>query len=285
MLALVCLGSGALFNATFSTYQGKGTGEPTLLRQLLTSLQQGDILLGDAIFENYFLLALLISQQADAVFEKNGSRHIDFRKYYKKLGKKDCLFVLDKPEKPEWMSEQEYAVMPDRLTIRAIKTKKRIIVTTLTDSEKYPRNELCALYLKRWHVELDLRSIKTLMKMDVLRCKSPAMVRKEIYVHLLVYNLIRALMAQTAEVVEKLPREVSFKAAHQALAAFQTQLLLTGQAIVNSLLAHMLIIIGEHQVGNRPGRSEPRAVKRRPKAFKKLQCSRAQARRLRKYKG
>ncbi|MTI12228.1 hypothetical protein E1189_04110 [Sansalvadorimonas verongulae] len=233
-------------------------------------------MLGDANFENYFLLVLLRLAGADVVFEKHGARHIDFRQCDKKLGKKDGLFVLKRPPCPEWMSRTFYKqCTPEELTVRAIKSRKRIIMTTLVDDKRYTRAEINALYLRRWHVELDLRSMKTLMKMDVLRCKSPDMVRKEISVHLLAYNLLRALMARTAQIAGQTPREISFKATQQTLQDFHSILLRADHPA--GVIEDMLNIMAEHQVGNRPGRSEPRAVKRRPKAFPKLQHTRSKA--------
>lgn len=254
------------------------------MRQLLSRVYEGDIYLGDANFENYFLLVLLQLAGADAVCEKHGARRIDFRQCDKKLGKKDGLFVLKRPARPEWMSQAFYEqYTPEELTVRAIKTRKRIIVTTLVDDTLYSKAEISALYQKRWHVELDFRSVKTLMKMDVLRCKSPDMVRKEISVHLLAYNLLRVLMGRTAMVTGQSPREVSFRAAQQTLRDFHVVLLCADD--LPGVIESMLSIMTEHIVGNRPGRSEPRAVKRRPKAFPKLQHSRAKARQLRQYKG
>ena len=284
ILVLITLGSGAVLDYATASYEGKETGEQALLRQLFSRIQEGDIILGDANFENYFLLVLLQLAGADTVFEKHGARHIDFRQCEKKLGKKDGLFVLKRPACPEWMSQAFYEqYTPKELTVRAIKTKKRIIVTTLFDEARYSRAEISALYQKRWHIELDFRAIKTLMKMDILRCKSPDMVRKEISVHLLAYNLLRALMARTAQMTGQSPREISFRAAQQTLRDFHILRLSTDN--LAGIVDVMLGIMAEHQVGNRSGRSEPRAVKRRPKAFPKLQHSRAKARRLKKYQG
>ncbi len=264
-------------------YEGKGTGEQALLRKLFDHLSAGDILLGDAIFENYFLLAMLLQVNADAVFEKNGSRFVDFRKCFQKLGSKDGLFKLERPARPEWMGQELYNQMPKELVIRAVKNKRRTIITTLLSKEAYPRTEIIALYLKRWHVETDLKVIKTTMKMDVLRCKSPEMVRKEISINLLVYNLIRALMGKTAQHTGKEPREVSFKSAQETLVSFVPVLLGASGDWVEKKIINMMEIIGQHVVGNRPGRAEPRAVKRRPKPYKKLQHSRVQARKLKRY--
>ena len=286
MLAFITLGSGALIDAAMGACEGKGSGEQSLMIQMIPNLNTDDIVLGDAIFETYFILALLLMAGADGVFEKNGARNIDFRKSFRKLGKKDALFRLERPPKPLWMSKEFYDQWtPDHLIVRAIKTKKRIIVTTLIDAEAYPRSEISALYTQRWNIELDFRSIKTIMNMEMLRCKSPAMVRKEIYIHFLVYNLIRAIMARAAKATEETPRDISFKAAKQTLNGARILLLFCPNYTLNRIQAQMIIIIGEHKVGDRPGRSEPRAVKRRPKAFKKLQHSRAQARKLKEYKG
>lgn len=117
--------------------------------------------------------------------------------------------------------------VPSEITVRIIKikSKKRTIVTTLLDAEKYPRSEIVGLYQERWHVELDFRAIKSLMKMDVLRCKTPEIVRKEINVHLLVYNLTRALMNQSAVELKNRPRQISFKAAQEILQEFHVVLL------------------------------------------------------------
>ena len=282
---MICLGSGALLDFAVAAYEGKETGEQALLRKLFSHLQDGDILLGDANFENYFLLALLLQAKADVVFEKNGARHIDFRKCDHKLGSKDGLFKLTRPVRPEWMSQELYDQMPAELVIRAVKNKRRTIITTLLDADEYPRTEIIALYLKRWHVEIDFDVIKTTMKMDMLRCKSPEMVRKEISINFLVYNLIRALMGKTAKHIDKSPRELSFKTAQETLVSFLQTLLGASGDWLEQKIVNMLDIIGQHIVGNRPGRSEPRAVKKRPKPHKRLQHSRSQARRLKKYQG
>ena len=266
-------------------YEGKETGEQALLRTLLSHLNGDDILLGDANFENYFMLALILQTGTHVVFEKNGSRLLDFRKCDKKLGNKDGLFTLKRPVRPDWMSQALYEQMPEKLEVRAVKNKRRTIVTSLLDAEKYPRTEIIALYLKRWHVETDFNVIKTTMKMDVLRCKSPEMVRKEIGINFIVYNLIRALMGRAANRIGKQPREVSFKTVQDTLVSFLQTLLGASGDWLEEKVSNMLDIVGQHVVGKRPGRSEPRAVKRRPKPHKKLQHPRSQARRLKKYQG
>lgn len=274
-----------MLGAATAPYQGKGTGETSLFRKLLKFLKAGDILLGDAIFENYFLISLLLLGDIDVVVEKNGARHLDLRQCDQKLGKKDGLIRLAKPARPNWMSKEFYdRWVPSEITVRIVKSKKRTIVTTLLDAEKYPRSEIVGLYQERWHVELDFRAIKSLMKMDVLRCKTPEMVRKEINVHLLVYNLIRALMTQSAVELKNRPRQISFKAAQEVLQEFHVVLLQSKGEVLADVVTHLIAIPGEHVVGNRPGRREPRAVKKRPKPYARLQHSRPQARRLKMYR-
>jgi hypothetical protein len=139
-----------------------------------------------------------------------------------------------------------------------------VLVTTLLDAQAYPKEDLAAAYRCRWHVELDLRAIKQVMAMDVLRCKTPAMVRKELWMHLLAYNLVRTLMAEAARAAGVRPRELSFKGTLQALNAFAavwTFAVRPGPTLYRALLK----AVAMHRVGNRPNRIEPRAVKRKPK--------------------
>jgi hypothetical protein len=153
-----------------------------------------------------------------------------------------------------------------------------VLATTLLDEHKYTKEEVADLYLKRWNIELDLRSIKAVMKMDVLRCETPAMVEKEVWMHLLAYNLIRKLMTQAAAAHGKEPRDLSFKGALQALGAFREPLQWTrGQCRV-LLWDALLQVIASYAVGDRPNRVEPRAIKRRPKPHKLLNEPRQKAR-------
>jgi len=153
-----------------------------------------------------------------------------------------------------------------------------VLVTTLLDPEEYTTEELADLFLQRWNIELDLRSIKTVMQMDILRCKTPEMVRKEVWIHLLAYNLIRGVMAEAAEAHSLRPRELSFKGALQTMTAFQDMLRRAKSLERRRLVKVMLESIAQHRVGDRPGRVEPRANKRRPKPQKFLMEPRKQAR-------
>jgi hypothetical protein len=253
-------------------YRGKRTGETTLLRHLVGQLEAGDILLADAIFSNYSTLALLLWQGADMISHHDGRRHVDFRQG-QRLDRYDHVVPWQKPVRPFWMSRKVYLALPETLTVREVKVevsqkgfrrRHLLLVTTLLDPLVYPKDELATAFRCRWHAELDLRSIKHVMQMDVLRCKSPAMVRKEVWMHLLAYNLIRKLMAQAAAVAGICPRDISFKGTLQTLVAFAA----AGWACPdrrNELYAAVLKAVATHRVNDRPDRVEPRAVKRRPK--------------------
>jgi hypothetical protein len=276
VISLLC---GAVLDVAIGPYQGKQTGEHALLRQILDdSLSAGDILLADRYYCSYFLIARLQQMGVDVVFQLHGSRSSDFRRGIK-LGKKDHLVTWDKPkQRPDWMDEKTYDEMPDTLTVREIKSQGKVIVTTMLDPKQAKRKEIAALYTKRWLIEVDLRFIKTILEMDILRCKTPSMVRKEIWVHLLAYNLIRTVMAQAAYRFRISPRTLSFKGTIQLLNAFKSLLLSADEKSFPLLYGHFLTSIARHRVGNRPGRSEPRAVKRRPKSYPLLSVPRKEAR-------
>jgi Transposase DDE domain len=181
--------------------------------------------------------------------------------------------------RPSWMSREEFAVLPRVLLMREVKvrvdkpgfrTKVFVVVTTLLDPEAFPRQELAGLYRARWHAELDIRSIKQTLRMDVLRCKTPAMVRKEIWGHFLVYNLIRGVMAEAASDHGLLPRELSLQGARQTVAGFRAELAQGDGELAIVLRAVALRAIASHRVGDRPDRVEPRVVKRRPKAYPRM---------------
>jgi len=283
IVGIICLSSGAILNAAMGKYSGKGSSEQGLLRTLLDTFRSGDLVLGDAFFGTYFLLATLLDKKIDAVFEQYGARKrvTDFRKGTR-LGAKDHLVTLTKPKrKPDWMTQEDYDNAPSKLTIRELKINDKVLITTLLSSKDYPKNELKALYKDRWHVELDFRNIKTTLGMETLSCKSPKMAEKEMWVYLLAYNLIRLLMAQSALLADVLPRELSFKHTVQLWLAWNQQTQAIGNDVDEGIL---FTLIAQNIVGNRPGRIEPRLVKRRPKPFYLLMEHRELARdRIRKY--
>ena len=277
MVGIVCLVSGAVLNAATGRYRGKGGDERTLLRSMLDTLERGDVLVGDALFATYFLLCALRERGIDAVFEQHGARQrtTDFRRG-KRLGVRDHLIELDKPAiKPDWMSKAEYARAPDSITVREVRTGGKTLVTTLLCPKQTSKADLKAVYQSRWHVELDLRNIKTTLGMETLSCKTPAMAIKEIWIYLLAYNLIRLMMAQSAALSDVLPRQLSFKHTVQIWIAWVAH----GDGTEDDAKIHgLFVLIAQQRVGERPGRIEPRAVKRRPKPYPLLTKPRAIAR-------
>jgi hypothetical protein len=213
-------------------------------------------------------------------------RHTDFRCGHR-LGHNDHVVTWTKPQRPKWMDQASYDSLPETLALREVRTiitkpgcrvKELVVVTSLRDHETYTKDEILDLYHERWHAEIDLRSIKTQMKMEILRCKTPEMVRKEIWAHLLAYNLVRKVMAQAAEEHKLTPRQISFASAMQTLNEFRTSLLHSSAAELTEMTICILTAIASHRVGNRPGRCEPRKVKRRPKGYSRLLVPRAQER-------
>lgn len=275
LVGMVCLGSGAVLDAATGRYQGKGGDEQSLLRSILDCLERGDVLLGDAYYATYFLLCTLRERGVDAVFEQYGARRrsTDFR-CGQRLGQRDHLIVLEKPAiKPHWMSPADYEQAPDTVTVRELRTGGKTLVTTLLCPRQTGKSALKRLYRNRWHVELDLRNIKTTLGMERLSCQSPAMAIKEIWVYLLAYNLIRLMMAQAARLAERLPRQLSFKHTVQLCIAWDPQ-----DRDHHDQFQHLLVLIAQQRVGDRPGRIEPRAIKRRPKCYPLLTTPRELAR-------
>jgi hypothetical protein len=276
LVTLLCLASGALLDAAEGPCEGKGSDEQTLFRGLLGNLVAGDVLLGDAYFPTYFLLCELLRLGVDGLFEQYGARRrsTDFSTG-ERLGTEDHLIVWTKPKRPHWMTPQEYAVVPERLTVRELYVGGKILVTTFLCPKETPKGMLKALYWRRWNVELDIRNIKTTLGMEQLRCRTPEMARKELWVYLLAYNLIRLLMAQAALLADQVPRQLSFKHTVQVWISWHQR----GGGSYDGIVMHgLLLLIAEPRVGLRPGRIEPRQLKRRLKTFPLMTKPRREAR-------
>jgi len=275
IVVLIALATGAVLDAAVGPRKGKLSGESALLRGLHGRLSRGDILLGDRCFCSYFEVALLSGQGVDVVMRQHENRPVDFRSG-RRLGHDDHLVVWSKPQRASWMGAETYAAIPETVTIRELRvrvaqrgfrTRALIVMTTLLGAGEFPHDELATLYRARWHAELDTRSLKQTLKMDVLRCKTPEMVRKEIWAHLLVANLVRGVMAEAAREHGVLPRELSFQGARQTIQGFRTELSHAGSADGEVLREVALQAIASHRVGDRPDRVEPRVRKRRPKNY------------------
>jgi putative transposase len=286
MVVLLSLATAMVTGMAMGPYAGKETGETALLRELLQRLGKGDILLGDRHYCSYFMIALLQELHIDFVVRLHQAREANFRRG-RRLGAGDHLVAWPKPDKPEWMDEATYERMPESIQVREVhvqvhepgfRTDSFVVVTTLADAEEYTKDDISELYHQRWLVELDIRAIKVTLGMDVLRCKSAEMVHREIWTCLLAYNLIRQTMLEAALKSERSPRELSFTAALQKIAAAWAVLSACDDALRVQLIDVQLNDIANNVIGDRPGRVEPRAIKRRPKSHKLLTEPRAEAR-------
>jgi hypothetical protein len=285
LVVVFCLACGTALDAALGRYQGKQVGETALLRSLNHALEPGDVLLGDRCYGGWFDLALLRESGIDAVVRLHQQRDCDFRRG-RRWGPGDHVVEWAKPDRPDWMDEATYARLPERLVLREVRvrvtqagfrTDSLVVVTTLIDPT-VTADDLAELYRARWHAELDLRSLKVTLGMDVLRCKTPDMVQKEVWAHLVAYNLIRAVMARAALEFGGPPRDISFKGALQTMRAFAERLVDADGTTAEQLSEWLLIAIGSYHVGNRPDRVEPRKRKRRPKHYPLLMQPRAQVR-------
>jgi hypothetical protein len=281
MVVLLSLATAMVTGMAMGRYKGKETGEPALLRELFERLRPGDVVLGDRCYCSYFMIALLARIQVDVVARLHHCRPSDFHRG------RDHVVTWERPQRPDWMDQETYDQMPETLQLRAVhvqvnqpgfRVQALIVVTTLTDVEKYTKENVAELYHKRWLAELDIRALKISLGMDVLRCRTPAMVRKEIWTCLLAYNLIRQSMLASALAAKLSPRQLSFTAAMQKIAASWATLAVCEAALLVSLIAVALRHLATNRVGHRPDRIEPRAIKRRPKPHKLLTTPRAEAR-------
>jgi Transposase DDE domain len=289
--ALISLACGAVVNLGLCQYAGKGQGEVSLLRRLWDSLRPGDILLTDALLANWANLVMLKERGLELVGRLNKAhRKADFRRG-KRLGREDHVVQWRKPTSIRSLNREEYHALPEFITVRetrvrvlqpGFRTRSIVVVTTLLDPEQTTKEDLATLYRARWHAELDLRSLKSAMQMRELRCKTPELVRKEVWTHILAYNLLRTVMAQAAARHGVEPRSLSFTGAMQTLEAFQPVLDFGAARDATSRLRlyhDLLDAIATHRVGDRPDRYEPRVKKRRRNHYGWLTKPRAEMKR------
>jgi hypothetical protein len=288
LVAVFSLTVGTVLEAAMGPFRGKGTGELSLLRSLGDVFQPGDVWVADRLYSTFWVVAQAMAAGADVVMRWHAGRRppvIRGRGYQK--GNRRVAWL--KPARPSWMSQREYQAIADVLHLRALRvevrrrgfrTRQLLLITTLTDALVYPAADLAELYRRRWQAELDLRSLKTTLQMDVLRGKSPEMVRKEVWGHLLAYNLVRLVMAEAAEKAQLRPDELSFAGTWQTVHSFSPYLrVVENEEQALRLWEAMLAAVMRHRVGKRPNRIEPRAVKRRSKNYPSLRGTRAAARR------
>jgi putative transposase len=284
--AIVSLTTAAIQDIAVGPYAGKETGETALLRALLDDFRPGDLVVVDRYFCSYLMLALLGGRGAEVCTRLHQCRSSDFRRG-RRLGDHDHLVTWRRPARPAWMSEDLYAQISQTLTLRELqflvtepgyRPKVITVITTLTDPVAYPKQEIATLFGYRWNVELDIRVIKQTLRLDHVLCKSPAMVLRNLWVTLLAYNLIRKLIATAAAEHGKQPRQLGFTLACQTVLA-SWMLLATGACRdACSLWKHALARIAANEVACRPGRIEPRVLKRRRHRYPLMQRPRQQLR-------
>jgi len=272
---LLSLATGACHDLEIAPYRGKGSGEKSLFRRMYDTLQPGDVVLADALFDDYFIACELCQRGIDIVaraqYERTGTWAAESRP-------DGDILVWQRPNKPRGMTGEQYRRYPKQLPMREVtvdardknnRAKQFKVVTTIL-ALSIDGREIGRLYERRWDGEVDIRSIKSTMQMDILRCKTPDMVHKEIWTHLLAYNLLRTVIAVAAHENDIEPRQVSFKGAKQTLTAFAPKIEAAQPEDRAPLIDALLAAIAYHRVGDRPGRWEPRARKRWPRKAAKL---------------
>ena len=289
LVVLMSLAVGVISGLAWGPYQGKGTGETALLRQLLPRLKAGDVVVLDRYYGNYWMIALLQKVGVHVCVRMHANKKYDFEQG-KRLGHLDHIVTWKRPRRPKWMSEEEYQQLPNELTLREIGIDlpqrggaggRVAVATTLLDAEVYARDDIAELYKWRWQVEVDLRHLKATMKMRDLSCKTPEGVARELWTHALGYNLVRKVMAQAALYQRPskrpsrqrraaatygplTPRQISFKAALRQIQANAETLSTATPEQYKETAQRVLMTLASKRVGARPGRQEPRAIKRRP---------------------
>lgn len=283
----VSLATACLCEMAIGPYEGKESGEMALLREMLETFDAKDVVVFDRYYCSYMMLAMLIDHGTHACVRLHPCRSSDFRRG-RRLGQDDHLITWYRPARPQWMSPEQYEKIPEKLDLRELRfnitepgrrTETMTVITTLRDPEEYSKEDIAQLYSFRWNVELDIRIIKQTLALDHVRCKTPEMVQRELWVTLLAYNLIRKLIATSAVVHNKQPRQLGFTLACQTVLSswmlFSTGLCCNSTAMYTTLLAH----IADNEVANRPGRIEPRVLKRRRHRYPLMKCPRDQLRR------
>ena len=274
LAVLFCLNSGAVLHAL---YRSLHHHDLRLLRGLWDRLKRGDILLGDRAYGEYTTVASLPAQGVDVVARLHQGRKVDFRKA-RRLGNNDGLFVWTKgSQQSKILTPEEWALLPAQITVRIIRfsavirgfrARRVTLVTTLLDAELYPAKEIAALYARRWRLELCLRDLKTTMGMEQLRCKSPDTAEKELLAYLVAHNLIRCVMAEAVAIHQVDLERVSFKGTVDAVRQYSAAIdKARNRKMRGQLWEDLLLNLARDLVRLRPGRREPRAVKRRPKPY------------------
>jgi len=277
LVGIFCLGTGHLLHYAKGN---KHHHDLRLWRRLLAQFQPGDVMLADRGFCSYVVMALLQHRAVHTVLRLHQSRPADLRKG-RRLGKKDRLWTWSKPnQKPRWLAQTGWNKLPAQRTVRVLRfdlhrpgyrSRPVTLVTTLLDPHSHPAQAIAELYARRWHIELWFRDIKTSLGMEVLRCKTPPMVHRELEMFLIGYNFVRSLMLEAAASNDVALARISFKGTVDSIHQFSQAIAQAHSKNRQRLLGCQLLeVIASDQVPDRPGRSEPRATKRRPKTYARL---------------
>jgi hypothetical protein len=287
VLGIFSLGCGCLLEFSLGPWKGKGTGEVSMFRALIPRLKKGQLVVMDRLFGSYIDMGLLLNHGLHFVVRSHASQK---KRRGRHIGKNDCLIEINRPSRSSHrvtsMARQFLDLLPKVITVRQVfiklgrkgfRTKWILIHTSLLDPKKYSVEEIGQLYAKRWHVEVDFRSLKIGLGLDVLRCKTPEMIEKEVWMHVLVYNMIRVIMAEAGLLPNLSPRQLSFQECVQLVEHFRILWSLAGSKKWTQLYKDLLGSL-RSRVGNRPGRLEPRVLKHNPQKYNMLKMSRSQAR-------
>lgn len=277
-----CVTTGAVLEVAIAAFN---TSEWQLSRQLYATLAPDDVVVADSAYGSYTDLALVRRAGADGVFRKHHARKCDFRKG-KKLGIGDHIVAWQRPQQcPSSIDAAEWAALPASLDVREVhllirqagfRPKAMILVTTLVDPKRYPKAKLAELYQLRWQAtEVNLRHLKTTLKLERIAAKTPEMVQKEIWMHLLGYNLLRTLMRQAAQHTQVSPLRISLQGTRQQFNQLRPHLAMASCNLRRRLYTTLLEVICDPLVPLRLGRVEPRVVKQRPKPFPRMQQPRS----------
>ena len=269
-VSLISMVTGLLVALELGPYAGKQSGETWLLWKMLDQLKPGDTLVADCFYCTYWLIAACQAKGVNIVM-KNHHKRDDDPIGANRINKHERTVAWLKPQRPGWMSQEEYEAMPKQVEVRLVdvviqqpgfRSKKFTVATTIMDRSIYSRGWIASVYRSRWLVELDIRAIKCSLDMDIIRAKTPAMVKTEIWSCLLAYNLIRMKMLQSCATNGRMPRTLSFTTTMQLLAGAWV---LAAVMLTDELIKLGLEMSSSQKVGNRPDRVEPRANKRRAK--------------------
>lgn len=281
IVVMFALSTGVVLEMALGRYKGKLTHEVSLFRQIDEIIGKDDVFLADRAYAGWFEMARIMQRDGHVVVRKHQKRKSDFRTGTR-YGKDDHSIRIDKPLRPDWMTQEEYDSYDEFIMIREIKiyvttpgfrTRQIIVHTSLYNDIEYTKEDIAALFRRRWQAELNLRSLKTIMQMEHLRCKKPHRVRNEIRAHLIAYNLVRGVMSEAAIKGDVQPWQISFKATLTTMSDMLPAMGTIGDP--DELCDVLLRCCLQHVVGNRPDRYEPRVLKRRQKNYKLMRKPRA----------